>query len=238
MAWFQIGKGMCQGCILSPYLFNGNPLQYSCLENPMDGGAWWATVHRVAKSRTQLGNFTHYAECIMWNARFDEAQAGIKVAGRNINNLRYASNTTLLVETEEVLKNLLMGVKYKSEKVELKLNIKKTKIMASSPITSWKIGGEKGKQWQILFSCAPKSLWMVTAATTWNMLPPWKKSYDKPRQCIKKRRCYFANNILDSESCVFSSSHVRMWELDHKECWEPKNWCFRIAVLEKTLESP
>ena len=128
-----------------------------------------------------------------------------------------------------------MRVKDESEKVDLKLNIKKTKIMAFSPITSWKIDGEKWKQWQILFSCAPKSLWMVTAATKWLMLTLWKKSYDKPRQHIKKQRCYFANKVLDSESYIFSSSHVRMWELDHKECWEPKSWCFWIVVLEKTL---
>ena len=128
-----------------------------------------------------------------------------------------------------------MRVKDESEKVDLKLNIKKTKIMAFSPITSWKIDGEKWKQWQILFSCAPKSLWMVTAATKWLMLTLWKKSYDKPRQHIKKQRCYFANKVLDSESYIFSSSHVRMWELDHKECWEPKSWWFWIVVLEKTL---
>ena len=174
----------------------------------------------------------------MQKARLDEPQTGIKIAGRNINTLRYADDTTLVAESEEELKNLLMRVKDESEKVDLKLNIKKTKIMAFSPITSWKIDGEKWKQWQILFSCAPKSLWMVTAATKWIMLTLWKKSYDKPRQHIKKQRRYFANKVLDSESYVFSSSHVRMWELDHKECWEPKNWCFWIVVLEKTLESP
>ena len=97
--WFQIGKGMRQGCILSPCLFN------------------------------------IYAEYIMWNAGLDEAQAGIKIAGRNINNLRYADDTTLMAESEEKLKSLLMKVK-ESEKVGLKLNIQKTKIMASGPITS------------------------------------------------------------------------------------------------------
>ena len=93
--WFQIGKGVCQGCILSPCLFN------------------------------------LYAEYIMRNARLDEAQAGIKIAGRNINNLRYAGDTTLMAESEEELKSLLMKVKVESEKVGLKLNIQKTKIMAS-----------------------------------------------------------------------------------------------------------
>ena len=103
--WFQTGKGVHQGCILSPGLFN------------------------------------LYAEYIMRNAGLEEAQAGIKIAGRNINNLRYADETTLMAESEE-LKNLLMKVKEKSEKVGLKLNIQKTKIMASGPITSWEIDGE------------------------------------------------------------------------------------------------
>ena len=93
-----------------------------------------------------------------WNARLDEAQAGIKNAGRNINNLRYADDTTLIAKSKEELKSLLMKVKEESEKVDLKLNIQKTKIMASSPITSWQVDGETGKQWQILFSWASKSM--------------------------------------------------------------------------------
>ena len=104
--WFQIGKGVCQGCILSPCLFN------------------------------------LYTEYIMRNAGLEEAQAGIKIAGRHINNLRYADDTTLMEESEEELKSLLMKVKEESEKVGLKLTIQKTKIMASSPITSWQIDGE------------------------------------------------------------------------------------------------
>ena len=98
----------------------------------------------------------------MWNAGLDEAQAGIKTAGRNINNLRYADDTTLMVESEEVLKSFLMKVKEESEKAGLKLNIQKTKIMASGPITSWQIHGKKWEQWQTLFSWVPKSLQMVT----------------------------------------------------------------------------
>ena len=126
--WFQIGKGVFQGCILSPCLFNS------------------------------------YAEYIMRNAGLEEAQAGIKIAGRNLNNFRYADDTTLMAESEEELKILLMKVKDESEKVGLKLNIQKTKIMASGPITSWQIVGETMKQWQSLFLGAPKSLQMVTAA--------------------------------------------------------------------------
>ena len=97
----------------------------------------------------------------MWNARLDEAEGGIKIAGRNVNNLRYADDTTLMAESEEELKSLLMKVKEESEKVGLKLNILKTKIMASSPITSWQIDGETVAD---LFFGAPKSLQMVTAA--------------------------------------------------------------------------
>ena len=104
--WFRIGKGVRQGCILSPCLFN------------------------------------FYAEYIMRNAGLAEAQAGIKIAGRNINNLRYADDTSLMAESEKELKSLLMKVKEESEKVGLKLNIQKIKIMASSPITSWQIDGE------------------------------------------------------------------------------------------------
>ena len=107
--WFQIGKGLYQGCILSPCLFN------------------------------------LYAEYIMQNASLDEAQAEIKIARRNINNLRYADDTTLMAESEEIIKNLSMKVKEKSEKAGLKLNLQKTKIMASSPMTSWQIEGEKVK---------------------------------------------------------------------------------------------
>ena len=106
MDWFQIGKGVRQGCILSPGLYN------------------------------------FYVEYIMWNARLDKSQAGIKIAGKNINNLRYADDTTLMAESVEELKSLLMKVKEESEKAGLKLNIKTTKIMASSPITSWQIDGE------------------------------------------------------------------------------------------------
>ena len=101
----------------------------------------------------------------MRNAGLNEAQAGIKIAGRNINNLRYADDTTLMAESEEELKSLLMKVKEESENVGLKLNIQKTKIMASSPITSWQIDGKQWKQWETLFwGGAPKSAQMVTAA--------------------------------------------------------------------------
>ena len=99
----------------------------------------------------------------MWDARLDEAQTGIKITGRNINNLRYADDTTLMAESEEELKTLLMKVKVESEKVGLKLNIQKTK-MASGPITSWQIHREIVEMWQTVYSWAAKSLQMVTVA--------------------------------------------------------------------------
>ena len=105
-----------------------------------------------------------YAEYNMWNARLDEAHAGIKIAGRNINNFRYADDTTLMAESEEELKRLLMKVKEESEKVGLKLNIQWTKIMSSGPITSWQIDGETVETVRDFIWGAPKSLQMVTAA--------------------------------------------------------------------------
>ena len=123
-----MGKGVRQGCILSPCLFNS------------------------------------YAEYIMKNAGLEEAQDGMKTAGRNINNLRYADDTTLMAESEEELKSLLMKVKEESEKVGLKLNIQKMKIMASGPITSWEIDGETVETMSDFILGAPKSLQMLTAA--------------------------------------------------------------------------
>ena len=172
----------------------------------------------------------------MWNAELDKTQAGIKIAGRNINNLRYAHDTTLMAESEEELKSLLMKVKEESENAGLKLNIQKMKIRASGPITHGKWMRKQWNERRTLFSWAPESLQMVTAAVKLKTVAPWKKSYDKPRQHIKKQKYYFANKGPYSHG--FSSSHVWMWELDHKESWAPKNWCFCTVVLEKILESP
>ena len=127
MDWFQIRKGVCQGCILSPCLFN------------------------------------IYAEYIMRNAGLDEAQAGINIAGRNINN-RYADDTTVMAESEKEVKSLLMKVKEESNKVGLKLNIQKTKIMASGPITLWQVDGATIETMTDYFGRAPKSLQMVITA--------------------------------------------------------------------------
>ena len=126
--WFQIGKGVRQGCVLSPCLFN------------------------------------LYTEHIMRNAGLDEAQDGIKIARRNINNLRYADDTTLIAESKEEQKSLLMKMKEESEKVGLKLNIQKMKIVASSPVTSWQIDGKTVETVADFILGAPKSLQMVTVA--------------------------------------------------------------------------
>ena len=126
--WFQVGKGVGRGCILSPCLFN------LCVEY------------------------------IMRNAGLEEAQDGIKVARRNINKLRYADDTTLMAESEKELKSLLIKVKEESEQVGLKLNIQKTKIMASDPITSWQIDGETVEKVSDFIFWAPKPLQTVTAA--------------------------------------------------------------------------
>ena len=111
----------------------------------------------------------------------DETQAGIKFAGRNINNLTYADDTTLMAESKEELKSLLMKVKEKNEKTGLKLNIQKTKIMALVLLLHGKQMGKKWKQWQTLFSRAPKSLWTVTAAVKLKTFALWKETGDKPR---------------------------------------------------------
>ena len=124
----------------------------------------------------------------MRNAGLEEAQARIKIAGRKINNLRYANDTTLMAESEEELKSLLMKVKEESEKISLKLNIQKTKIMASGSITSWQIHRELWRQCQTLLLRAPKLLQMVTAAMKLKDAGSWKQSYDQPRQHIKKQR--------------------------------------------------
>ena len=163
-------------------------------------------VHQVCLLSPCL--FNVYAENIMRNAGLDEALAGIKIVGRNINNLRYADDTTLMAESKEELKSLLMKVKEKSEKVGLKLNIQKTKIIASGPIASWQTDRET-MGIVTLFSWAPKSLLMVTAVMKLK-LAPWKKSYDQPRQHIQKQRHYFADKGLSSQSYGFSSSHVWM----------------------------
>ena len=140
----------------------------------------------------------------MRNAGLEEAQAGIKIAGRNINNLRYVDDTTLMAESKEELKSLLMKLKEESEKVGLKLNIQKTKIMASGPTTLWQIDGETVEIVSDFIFGAPKLLQMVIAAMKLKDTP-WKESYDQPGQHIKKQRHYFANKSPPSQGYDFSS---------------------------------
>ena len=172
--WFQIGKGVSQGCILLSYIFN------------------------------------LYAEYIMRNAGLEEAQAGIKIAGRNINNIRYADDTTLMTESKEDLKSLLMKVKEESEKIGLKLKIQKTKIMASGPITLWQIDTETVDTVSDFIFLGSKITVDGDCSHEIKTLAPWKESYDQPRQHIKKQRHYFANKGPSSQDYGFSSSHVWM----------------------------
>ena len=171
--WFQIGKGVHQGCILSPCLFS------------------------------------LYAEYIMRNAGLEESQAGINIAGRNINNLRYTDDTTLTAESKE-LKSLLRKVKKESEKVGLKVNMQKTKIMASGPITSWQINGETMKTVTDFIFLGSK----ITADD--NCSHEIKRHFFLGRkaiinrQHIKKQRHYFANKGPSSQGYGFSSSHLQI----------------------------
>ena len=173
MDWFQIWKGVRQGCILSPFLFN------------------------------------LYAEYIMRNTGMEEAQAGIKIAGRNINNLRYADDTTLMAESEE-LKSLLMKLKEENEKVGLKINIQKTKIMAYGAIISWQIDGETVETVADFIILGSK----VTADGDWSH--ETKRPLFLGRKVmtnldsIKKQRHYFVHKGPSSQGYGFSSSHVWM----------------------------
>jgi len=180
--------------------------------------------------------FNFYVEYIMWNARLDEAHAKIKTAWKNIKNLRYANDIILMAESKEELKSLLMKVKEESEKAGLKLNIQKIKIMASGPITSWQIHGETMETVSDFVFLGSK----ITA--------------DSDCSHEIKRHLLLGRNVMtnldstlksrditlpaSSQSYGFSSSHVWMWELDHKEGWALKNWCFWTVVLEKTFQSP
>ena len=203
--WFQIRKGVHQGCILSPRLFN------------------------------------LYAEYIMQNAWLNEAQAGIKIVGRNINNPRYADDTTLRAESKEELKSLLMKVKEESEKVGLKVNIQKTKITASGPITSWQVDEETMETVKNIILGAPESLQMVTAAMKLKDTCSLEERYDQPRQHIKKQRHYFANKGLSSQSYDFpvvmygyESWTIKKAERRRTDAFEL--WCWRRLLRVPWIE--
>ena len=168
----QIGKGVHQGCILSPCLYN------------------------------------FHAKYIMQNAGLDEAQAGIKIARRNVSSLRYADDTTLLTVSEEELKKFLMKVKEESEEVCLKLNIKNLRSWHPVPIISLQIDGETMERVTEFIFLGSKSTADGDCSQEIKTLAPWKKSYDKTRRHIKKQRHCFANKILYSQSYGFSSSYI------------------------------
>ena len=174
--WFQTGKGIHQGCILSPCLFN------------------------------------FYAEYIMRNVGLEETQAGIKIAGRNINNLRYADDTTLTAESQEGLMSLLMEVKEESEKVGLKLNIQKMKIMASGPITSWEIDGETVETVANFIFLGSKIIadGDCSHEIKRHILLGRKVMANLDSKYIKKQRHYFASKGLSSQGNGFSCGHVWM----------------------------
>ena len=197
MNWFQIRKGVHQGCILPPHLFNT------------------------------------YTEYIMWKVGLDEAQAGIKIARKNTNNLRYADDTTRMAESEE-LRSFLM--KEESEKAGLKLNIQKMKIMASGPITSWQIDGETVTDF--IFLGSRISAVGDCSHEIKRHLLLGRKVMTNLDNILKSRDITWPTEVHLVKAVVFSSSHVWMWELDYKESWAVKNWCFWTVVLKKTLESP
>ena len=169
----------------------------------------------------------------------EEAQTGIKIAGRNINNLRYANDTSLMAESEEELKSLLMKVKEESEKVGLKLNIQKAKIMASGPITSWLIDGETVERVTDFFWGGDSK---ITADGDHSheikkRLLLWKKVMTNLDSILKSRDITLLTKVHLVKAVVFP---VVMYVCESwtEESWAPKNWCFWTVVLEKTLESP
>ena len=174
----------------------------------------------------------------MWNAGLDEAQDGIKISGRNINNLRCAGDTSLMAESEKELKSLLMKVKQESEKTGLKLNIQKNKdygILVPSFHGKWT--GKQWKQWETLFSWVPRSLPTVTAAMKLRLLLLGRKAMINLESVLKSRDIILPTKVHIVKAMVFPVVMYVCEELDCKEGWVLKNWCFWTVMLEKTLES-
>ena len=162
----------------------------------------------------------------------------MKIARRNINNLRYADDTALMAESGEELKSLLIKVKEESEKAGLKQHSKNEDRGIWSHHFMASRWGNNGNGDRLYFLGLQNHCGWWLKPWNYKTLAPWKKSYDKPRQLIKKQRHHFADKGLYNQIYGFSSIHIWMWELDHKEGWALKNWCFQTVVLEKTLESP
>ena len=174
----------------------------------------------------------------MQNAGLGDAQAWIKIAQRNVNNLRYTDDTTLMTEGKEELKSLLRKVKEESEKTGLKFNIQITKIMASGPIISWQIDGETMETVRDFIFLGSK----ITADGDCSheikrRLSLERKVMTNLDSILKSRDITLPTKVHLVKAMIFLV-HVWIWELDYKESWVPKNWCFWTVVLEKTLESP
>jgi len=163
---------------------------------------------------------------------------GIKIFRKNINKLKYSDDTTLMAKSEEELNSLLMSMLEESEKDALKLNIQKTKIMASSPIILWQIHGEEVETMKDFIFLGSKITVDSDCCHEIKRHSLLKRRYDKSSQCIKKAETSLCQQSLDSQSYEFCSCYIQMWELNQKESWALKNWCFWTVVLEKTLKSP
>ena len=174
----------------------------------------------------------------MWNARLDEAQAGIKIAGRNINNLRYADDTTLMAESEEKLKSLLMKVKEESKKAGLKLNIQKTKIMASGPITSWQRDGGKMETVRDFILLGSK---ITTDSDSSHEIKRClllgRKAMTNLDSILKSRDITLPTKVCIVKAIVFPVVTYGCESWTYKESWVLKNWCF-WSVVFKALEIP
>ena len=187
----------------------------------------------------------------MWNAGLDETQIGIKIAGNNINNLRYADDTTIMAESREELKEPRDEVKEESEKAGSKLNIQKRKIMASGPITSWQIDretmetvtdfiflGSKITDGDCSHEIKRRLLLGRKAMTNLDSILKSRNITLPTKLCLVKAMVFPVVTYgwkLDHKESWYAAFHI--WKLDHKESWAPKNWCFWTVVLEKTLES-
>ena len=171
----------------------------------------------------------------MRNSGLEETHTGIKISGRNINDLRYADDITLMAESEEELKSLLMKVKEESEKVGLKLSIQKTKIMAPGPITSWQIHGETAQTVRGFIWGAPKSLQMVTAAMKLKDAAPWMKSYDQPNSILKSRDISWLTKVHIVKAMVFPGVMYgcKSWTIkkaEHRRLDAFELWCWRSLL--------
>ena len=173
----------------------------------------------------------------MWNAGLDEAEAGIEIARRNINNLKYADDTTLLKGSEKELKSILMRVKEETEKAGLKLNIQKKDHGVWSHHFMANKWGNNGNSDRLYFLGLQNHADDDCSHEIKRCLLLGRKAMTNLDSVFKSRH-HFAHKGLYSRSYGFSSTHIWMWELDYKESWVPKNWCFWIVVLEKTLRVP